>query len=106
VATPLVVPYFIYARLLHRFRRLKLLGALPLFDYSLWIAPRDFAFFRHVAFDQLVTPQTNYLDRPTIASWLDDSRIVPESRYLVFRNANSWKFGGRIRPDAGRAGDR
>ena len=58
IATPLVVPYYIYAKLLRFFRWLPLLKAAPLYDYSLWIARRGFLFFRHVAFDQLVTPQT------------------------------------------------
>jgi SAM-dependent methyltransferase len=70
----------------------------PLYEYSLWIAKREFAFFRHVAFDQLVTPQTIYLDRATIVDWLKgNERIVRESTYVVMRNGNSWKFGGRIR---------
>ena len=69
--------------------------ALPLYEYSLWIAQREFAFFRHVAFDQLVTPQTAYLDRPTIERWLRaNPRIAPDSTYVIMRNGNSWKFGG------------
>jgi SAM-dependent methyltransferase len=95
VATPLSVPYFCYAKLLRRFRRWTWLRRLPLFDYSLWIAERDFAFFRHVAFDQLVTPSTVYLDRATIEGWLrEHPRVKPGSTYVIFRNGNSWKFGG------------
>ncbi len=98
VATPLVVPYFFYAKLLHRFRHAGWLKKLPLFDYSQWIAPREFAFFRHVAFDQLVTPQTAYLDRATLETWLrDHPRVAPGRTYLIFRNGNSWKFGGIAR---------
>ncbi len=98
VATPLVIPYFFYAKLISRWRGLPGLPALPLYDYSLWIADRGFAFFRHVAFDQLVTPQTVYLDRATIEGWLaQPDRIVPGSTYLIFRNGNSWKFGGVAR---------
>lgn len=98
IATPLVVPYFFYAKLLHRGRRVGWLKRLPLFDYSLWIAERNFAFFRHVAFDQLVTPQTVYLNRATLSMWLaQHPRIVPGSTYLSFRNGNSWKFGGVVR---------
>ena len=96
VATPLAFPYFIYAKLLRRFRHLSWLKAAPLFEYSLWIAQRGFLFFRHVAFDQLVTPQTTYIDRRTIESWLRNSRIKPDSTYIIFRNGNSWKFGGTI----------
>jgi SAM-dependent methyltransferase len=96
VATPLVVPYYFYAKLLRALRDVPFLKKAPLHAYSLWIAERDFLFFRHVAFDQLVTPQTVYLDRPTIEAWLKHPAIDPDSTYLVFRNANSWKFGGRI----------
>lgn len=93
LATPLVVPYFLYAKLLNALRWPVLRG-LPLYDYSLWIAQRGFAFFRHVAFDQLVTPQTAYLRKGTIADWLRDARVESGSTYLIFRNGNSWKFGG------------
>lgn len=98
VATPLAIPYYFYAKTLARFRHLRLLSKLPLFEYSLWIARREFAFFRHVAFDQLVTPQTVYLDRATIERWLADAaRIDPASTYIIMRNGNSWKFGGKSR---------
>ncbi len=98
VATPLVVPYYFYAKFLHRFRTVTALKRLPLFDYSQWIAEREFAFFRHVAFDQLVTPQTVYLDRPTLEQWLrEHPRVAPGSAYVIFRNGNSWKFGGIAR---------
>lgn len=93
VATPLVVPYFLYAKLLNTLRW-NVLRALPLHDYSLWIAQRGFPFFRHVAFDQLVTPQTTYIRRGTIDEWLSDERIDHGSTYVIFRNGNSWKFGG------------
>ena len=36
---------------------------LPLGSYSLWIGRRGLGFFRHVAFDQLVTPRTVYIER-------------------------------------------
>ena len=96
IATPLVVPYYFYAKLLRAFRGLPFLKKAPLYAYSLWIAERDFLFFRHVAFDQLVTPQTVYIDRPTVESWLKHPAVDPDSTYIVFRNGNSWKFGGRI----------
>ena len=98
LATPLVAPYFIYAKLLAALPRSALLRELPLYEYSLWIARREFAFFRHVAFDQLVTPQTIYIDRPTIERWLKSNpRIAPDSTYIIMRNGNSWKFGGSTR---------
>ena len=96
IATPLVVPYYFYAKLLRAFRRLPFLKKAPLYAYSLWIAERDFLFFRHVAFDQLVTPQTVYIDRQTVEVWLKHPAIDPESAYIIFRNGNSWKFGGRV----------
>ena len=98
LATPLVFPYYLYAKALAALPRWKGLASLPLYEYSLWIAKREYAFFRHVAFDQLVTPQTAYIDRATIQRWLDTSdRVEPGSAYIVMRNGNSWKFGGRAR---------
>jgi SAM-dependent methyltransferase len=98
VATPLVVPYYFYAKTLRRFRNLGWLRGLPLYQYSQWIAEREFSFFRHVAFDQLVTPRTVYLDRATVEQWLrTDPRVAPGTTYVVFRNGNSWKFGGIAR---------
>lgn len=96
VATPLVVPYFIYAKFLSFVNKFtNFLKFLPLYDYSLWIAKRDFLFFRHVAFDQLVTPQTIYIKKETIEEWLRDKNIIGgDSSYIIFRNGNSWKFGG------------
>jgi len=101
IATPLVAPYYIYAKLISFLDKVapaalkKGLGHLPLHDYSLWIAKRDFLFFRHVAFDQLVTPQTRYMSREEVSRWLkSDPRIDPSSTYVIRRNGNSWKFGG------------
>lgn len=97
LATPLVFPYYLYAKALSALPRWKALAGLPLYEYSLWIAKREYAFFRHVAFDQLVTPQTVYIDRGTLESWLRDDRVQPGSAYLIMRNGNSWKFGGERR---------
>jgi SAM-dependent methyltransferase len=97
LATPLVFPYYLYAKVLAALPRWNGLAALPLYEYSLWIAKREYAFFRHVAFDQLVTPQTVYIDRPTLEEWLRDERIAPGSSYIIMRNGNSWKFGGERR---------
>jgi SAM-dependent methyltransferase len=101
VALPLAVPYFVYAKVLRQLARVsrpELVAKLPLGQYSLWIARREFPFFHHVAFDQLVTPQTCYVPRATIESWLRRPEIDPQSIYIVQRNSNSWKFGGRRRP--------
>lgn len=91
LATPLVAPYFLYAKLTGGLR------FLPLYEYTRWIAPEPFRFFRHVAFDQLVTPRTRYIDRATVERWLADPRVEPSSTYVIHRNGNSWKFGGRVR---------
>jgi len=95
LATPLVFPYYLYAKLLRAMAGRPWLRSAPLYEYSLWIAEREFAFFRHVAFDQLVTPRTVYLPRVTLEEWLRDPRVEPASAYVIMRNGNSWKFGGR-----------
>jgi SAM-dependent methyltransferase len=99
VTLPLVLPYFAYAKLL---RAIWPRGApgwlrplLPLHDYSLWIAKRELRFFHHVAFDQLVTPTTHYIRRQQVDQWLSDPLVEAGSTYVVLRNGNSWKFGGR-----------
>ena len=97
LATPLVVPFYVYAKLLNFLPKCSWLKHLPLYEYSLWIAKRNFMFFRHVAFDQLVTPQTAYIPRATIESWLQDPEVDPQSTYVIMRNGNSWKFGGTKR---------
>jgi SAM-dependent methyltransferase len=95
VATPLVIPYFLYAKTISRFNG-SFVKRLPLYEYSRWIAKRNFLFFRHVAFDQIVTPQTVYIKKESIASWLKMfPEIDPASVYIIFRNGNSWKFGGK-----------
>jgi SAM-dependent methyltransferase len=101
VALPLALPYYAYAKLFRRFNwdngaaKERLLDTIPLGRYTLWIAERDFSFFHHVAFDQLVTPQTCYLPRSTIDRWLGHADVDSSSVYVVHRNGNSWKFGGR-----------
>lgn len=98
IATPLAVPFYCYAKCLKAFGNGGLARSLPLYDYCLWIGRREFAFFRHVAFDQLVTPRTVYINKQTIQSWLaEDSRIDQGSVYVVMRNGNSWKFGGKAK---------
>jgi SAM-dependent methyltransferase len=106
-ALPLVTPYFVYAKALKGISAFAgpevktAVQKLPLGEYSSWIAERPFRFFHHVAFDQLVTPQTTYIAKSTIESWLDHTDIEPSSPYVIRRNGNSWKFGGRKKgPDA------
>ncbi len=93
IATPLSALYFLYAHFITTLH----MSFMPLYRYSQWIGKRGFLFFRHVAFDQLVTPQTAYIDKKTIEAWLKDERIESGSAYIIFRNGNSWKFGGRIK---------
>jgi SAM-dependent methyltransferase len=98
VATPLAVPFFLYAHFVSVFKNISFAKKLPLYQYGLWISKREFAFFRHVAFDQLVTPQTAYIPKATIESWLASMpQIEKGSEYIIMRNGNSWKFGGKIK---------
>ena len=100
IATPLTVPFYLYAKALRALVRgaPERLRRAPLRDYCLWIASREFAFFRHVAFDQLVTPRTVYVRRSEIESWLAQApELDPGTSYIIFRNGNSWKFGGQTR---------
>lgn len=93
IATPLVVPYYFYAKLISRS---SLFSNWPLYEYSCWISKRNFLFFRHVAFDQLVTPQTVYISKSMIEEWLSQNADIDQaSTYIIFRNGNSWKFGGK-----------
>lgn len=95
LATPLVFPFYLYAKLLRRLPHTQLLARLPLYEYAIYMANREFGFFHHMAFDQLVTPQTAYIPKSTIESWLQsDSEIQAGSTYIIMRNGNSWKFGG------------
>ena len=99
IALPAVAPYFVYAKLVRALDSAgvpsSLLRVLPLYEYSLWIGERGFGFFHHVAFDQLVTPQTVFLSRGDVEALLRHEDVDPESTYIVFRNGNGWKFGGR-----------
>ncbi|MEY3442653.1 MAG: hypothetical protein RLZZ519_934 [Bacteroidota bacterium] len=94
IATPLSFLYFIYAHIITFLR----MSFMPLYQYSQWITKRGFLFFRHVAFDQLVTPQTTYIPKSMIEKWLaSNDQIDPQSTYIIFRNGNSWKFGGKLK---------
>ncbi|MFA6955310.1 MAG: class I SAM-dependent methyltransferase [Thermoanaerobaculia bacterium] len=97
IALPLAFPFFVAAKATAALVNIRpsLRNVLPLADYFCWIAKREFAFFHHVAFDQLVTPTTRYIGRDTIDAWLGSSGIEQHSTYVIFRNGNSWKFGGR-----------
>ena len=100
VAFPLTLPFFAYSKICCALA--SCLGdrlPLPMFTYMLWIGKRGLDFHHHVAFDQLVTPMTHYIHRERIEAWLADERVDPESTYIIFRNGNSWKFGGKIKED-------
>lgn len=98
LATGLVFPYFLYAKVIRALKDIRLIKKLPLYEYSLWIAKRNFHFFRHVAFDQLVTPQTAYIPRETVQAWLSGNPMIePGSEYIIRRNGNSWKFGAKLK---------
>lgn len=96
IAAPLAVVFFSYAKLLSALPESRFVRKAPLFEYSRWISQRTLPFFRHVAFDQLVSPRTVYIERATIDTWLGLPQVAPNSTYVVFRNGNSWKFGGRV----------
>jgi SAM-dependent methyltransferase len=96
------LPAFVYAKALRLLaggaaKPTGLLARLPAADYALSIADRDFAFFHFLATDFLVARRTVYLDRATLERWLAHPEVEPGSVYLVHRNGNSWKFGGRKR---------
>jgi SAM-dependent methyltransferase len=95
LATPLVAPFYVYAKCLALLSFPAALSFLPMYQYASWIAARPFSFFRHVAFDQLVTPQTAYMTKTRVEEWLRNPLVEEGSTYLIFRNGNSWKFGGK-----------
>jgi SAM-dependent methyltransferase len=97
VATPLAIPFYIYAKLIRYLKGISIFKHLPLYQYGLWISDREFVFFQHVAFDQLVTPQTTYISKEVIVDWLKSMpEIDQSSTYVIMRNGNSWKFGGVV----------
>ena len=96
IALPLVIPYFFFAKAAALLPR-SWIERLPLGRYTLWIARERFGFFHHVAFDQLVARQTAYIPRRTIEGWLEAAHVEPRSAYIIFRNGNSWIFGGKRR---------
>jgi SAM-dependent methyltransferase len=100
VAGLLAYPVFGYAKLIAWLQlRLQWAERLPLSKYFLWISGREIGFIKHVIFDQLVTPTTHYIPRSEVDRWLASlPNVDSESTYVIFRNGNSWKFGGTVRP--------
>lgn len=69
-----------------------------MYQYSIWISKENFAFFRHMAFDQLIAYRTTYIRRSTIEAWLASyETIVKDTIYVIQRNGNSWKFGAKTK---------
>lgn len=95
IASLLSVPVYTTALVLGKLSPESRLNVLPLWDYLRWLAARPWNFTRHIVFDQLISPRTEYIKKKRIESWLNDPRIQPGSTYIVRRNGNSWKFGGK-----------
>ena len=95
VALPLTIPFFAASKLANATRDLRATDALPMVDYFRHIGEREFQFHHHVAFDQLVTPQTTFIRRDEIDRWLREEGDRIQDTYIIRRNGNSWKFGGR-----------
>lgn len=93
VALPLSVPFYLMSQAARSIKNEQLLSCLPLGGYLGWIGRYSFKFHFHVAFDQLVTPQTTYIKKETIEGWLNSPDIC--DAYIIRRNGNSWKMGGR-----------
>jgi len=93
LATPLAAPFYAYSKFAD-----VLPMWFPLREYAASISLREFEYFRHVAFDQLVTPQTRFIRKATLEKWIRaDNRVLPESVYIQMKNGNSWRFGGQRR---------
>lgn len=97
IAAPLATIVYMGAQIYRVLPAKSIFSKLPLFDYLRWLAKREWHFCHHVVFDQIVTPQTVYIPKTTIKEWLLDQRIDPSSTYILNRNGNSWKFGGRLK---------
>jgi len=101
IALPLSIPFSLYSKMLGiatRYDKLNIIfSKLPLSKYMQWISKTNFKFHHHVAFDQLVSPCTHFIEKKIIEEWLTDSRILADSTYIIFRNNNGWKFGGQKR---------
>jgi SAM-dependent methyltransferase len=95
VALPLSVPFFMVSKTAYALRDFKPTDAFPMVGYFRHIGQREFDFHHHVAFDQLVTPQTTFIRREQIEGWLRDEGHQVEDTYILPRNGNSWKFGGK-----------
>ncbi len=92
IAFPLSLLLFIISKLARTFENYKLKKLFPMHSYLKWISSYDFKFHHHVVCDQLVSPQTTYINKATIEQWLGEQSL--ENRYIISRNGNSWKFGG------------
>jgi SAM-dependent methyltransferase len=94
VALPLTVPFFAVSKAAWALREWQPSDALPMVNYFRHVGNREFSFLHHVAFDQLVTPQTTFIPREEIERWLREDAGHIKDTYILDRNGNSWKFGG------------
>jgi SAM-dependent methyltransferase len=95
VALPLTIPFFVLSKAAWALRDFKPTDALPMVHYFRHVGEREFQFHHHIAFDQLVAPQTTFLRRGEIERWLANASDQIEDAYILPRNGNSWKFGGK-----------
>ena len=62
----------------------------------MWIGKEPFKYFRHTAFDALIAHRTTYISQSTLVDWLASYAVIDKSTvYIIQRNGNSWKFGGK-----------
>lgn len=92
IAFTLSLPFFIISKLVRVLDNYIFERIFPMYSYLKWISSYGFRFYHHVVCDQLVTPQTTYINKATIEQWLGEQSL--ENTYIISRNGNSWKFGG------------
>lgn len=98
IAIGAIMPFYMYAKLLTKFKHITQLQGLPLYQYAMWIGKEPFKYFRHMAFDALIAHRTIYISQSTIVDWLASYSVIDKSTvYIIQRNGNSWKFGGQIK---------
>ena len=97
VATPLSILLFMYVRITVKPLLKKIFWRMPLYKYCTWLNKRGYKFVHHVVTDQLISPRTVYIRKEIIEQWFrSTSRIQMSTTYIIKRNGNSWKFGGKV----------
>ncbi|HLE21107.1 MAG TPA: hypothetical protein VJB88_08340 [Vicinamibacteria bacterium] len=56
--------------------------------------------WRSISPEKAAPPSSSSSRRSSADAWLSDPRIEPGTSYVLFRNGNSWKFGGVKRVSA------